>query len=141
MLNLLVRSLIADGGIEEAIMTAISDVEVSTNSSKEQPIIADMAATPVLQLVQQLLNNLTIQQLTYFKQVKNYCKSKILEFCFNYQLSDVTMGEEDYSSAIQLDRPAIELLLVFQRTVQAVIFAEYMKMTETQDKEKGESIM
>ena len=72
MLNLLVRSLIADGGIEEAIMTVISDVEVnvSSNSSKEQPIAMDMAATPVLQLVQQLLNNLTIQQLTYFKQVK-----------------------------------------------------------------------
>ena len=50
------------------------------------------------------------------------------------------MGEEDDSSVIQLDRPAIELLLVFQRTVQAVIFAEYMKMTETQDKEKGGSI-
>ena len=80
MLNLLVRSLIADGGIEEAIMTAISDVEVSTDSSgKEQPIIADMAATPILQLVQQLLNNLTIQQLTYFKQVKHYRKSRILE--------------------------------------------------------------
>ena len=72
MLNLLVRSLIADGGIEEAIMTVISDVEVnvSSSSSKEQPIAMDMAATPVLQLVQQLLNNLTIQQLTYFKQVK-----------------------------------------------------------------------
>lgn len=73
MLNLLVRSLIADGGIEEAIMTAILDVEVnvvSSSSSKEQPITTDMAATPVLQLVQQLLNNLTIQQLTYFKQVK-----------------------------------------------------------------------
>ena len=70
MLNLLVRSLIADGGIEEAIMTAILDVEVNVSSSKEQPITTDMAATPVLQLVQQLLNNLTIQQLTYFKQVK-----------------------------------------------------------------------
>ena len=47
------------------------------------------------------------------------------------------MSEDEESSTIQLDRPAIELLLVFQRTVQAVIFAEYMKMTETQDKEKG----
>lgn len=73
MLNLLVRSLIADGGIEEAIMTAILEVEVSVDSSKERPIIADMAATPILQLVQQLLNNLTIQQLTYFKQVKVDC--------------------------------------------------------------------
>lgn len=55
------------------------------------------------------------------------------------QLSDVTVSEEE-SSSIQLDRPAIELLLVFQRTVEAVIFAEYMKMTETQDKEKGDDI-
>lgn len=70
MLNLLVCSLIADGGIEEAIIAAISDVEVSVDSTKEHPIITDMAATPVLQLVQQLLNNLTIQQLTYCKQVK-----------------------------------------------------------------------
>lgn len=50
------------------------------------------------------------------------------------------MSEEDESSTIQLDRSSIDLLLVFQRTVQAVIFAEYMKMTETQDKEKGEGI-
>lgn len=70
MLDLLVRSLIVDGGIEEAIMTAISDVEVVTDGSKEQPITTDMAATPILQLVQQLLNNLTTQQLAYFKQVK-----------------------------------------------------------------------
>ena len=70
MLNLLVRSLIADGGIEEAIMNAISDVKVGMDSRKEGPIITDMAATPILQLIQQLLNNLTIQQLTYFKQVK-----------------------------------------------------------------------
>ena len=53
------------------------------------------------------------------------------------QLSDATVSEEEESNVIQLDRPAIELLLVFQRTIQAVIFAEYMKMTETQDKEKG----
>ena len=70
MLNLLVRSLIADGGIEEAIMNAISDIKVGMDSRKEGPIITDMAATPILQLIQQLLNNLTIQQLTYFKQVK-----------------------------------------------------------------------
>ena len=49
------------------------------------------------------------------------------------------MGKDD-STVIQLDRSAIELLLVFQRTVEAVIFAEHMKMTETQDKEKGSSI-
>jgi len=72
MLNLLVCSLIADGGIEEAIMAAISDGEPNIDSSKEQPITADMTATPVLQLVQQLLNNLTIQQLAYFKQVNRY---------------------------------------------------------------------
>lgn len=54
------------------------------------------------------------------------------------QLSDATVSEvEGESGVVQLDRPAIELLLVFQRTIQAVIFAEYMKMTETQDKEKG----
>lgn len=69
MLNLLVCSLIADGGIEEAIMATILDRETNTDTSKEQPIDPDMAATPVLQLVQQLLNNLTIQQLAYFKQV------------------------------------------------------------------------
>ena len=75
MLNLLVRSLIADGGIEEAIMNAISDVKVGMDSRKEEPIITDMASTPILQLIQQLLNNLTIQQLTYFKQVKIIVKS------------------------------------------------------------------
>ena len=55
------------------------------------------------------------------------------------QLSDATVSVqvEGESGVLQLDRPAIELLLVFQRTIQAVIFAEYMKMTETQDKEKG----
>lgn len=87
MLNLLVRSLIADGGIEVAIMTAISDVEINTDDSKEQPITTEMAATPVLQLVQQLLNNLTIQQLTYFKQVnKNIvngiCKAPLINFSY-----------------------------------------------------------
>lgn len=84
MLNLLVRSLIADGGIEEAIMTAISDVEVNVDSRKEQPFATDMAATPVLQLVQQLLNNLTIQQLTYFKQVKilSCCIKSLTSFLY-----------------------------------------------------------
>lgn len=65
----------------------------------------------------------------------------LTNLCHTYvQLSDVTVDEEDTSN-IQLDRPAIELLLVFQRTVQAVIFAEYMKMTEIQDKEKGEDVL
>ena len=77
MLNLLVRSLIADGGIEEAIMTAISDAVVTMDTSKEQPLAMEMGATPVLQLVQQLLNNLTIQQLTYFKQVRNLSQIKL----------------------------------------------------------------
>ena len=50
------------------------------------------------------------------------------------------MREDEDAGVIQLDRPAMELLLVFQRTVQAVIFAEYIKITETQEKEKNKSI-
>ena len=57
------------------------------------------------------------------------------------QISVIAVSEEEESNVIQLDKSAIELLLVFQRTVQTIIFAEYMKMTETQDKEKGEVTM
>jgi len=71
MLNLLVRSLMADGGIEEAVIMAVCDggfLKAGVDD-KGEPITADVAATPLLQLVQQLLNNLTVHQMTYFKQV------------------------------------------------------------------------
>jgi len=47
------------------------------------------------------------------------------------------MSGEEGPSTLQPDRPAIDLLLVFQKTVQTIIFTEYMNITETQDKEKG----
>jgi len=75
MLNLLVRSLMADGGIEEAVVVAICDEGFlkAGIDDKGKPITADVAATPLLQLVQQLLNNLTVHQMTYFKQVNYFC--------------------------------------------------------------------
>jgi len=47
------------------------------------------------------------------------------------------MSREEGPSTLQPDRPAIDLLLVFQKTIQTIIFSEYMNVTETQDKEKG----
>ena len=142
MLNLLVRSLMADGGIEEAVITAICDggfLKAGVDD-KGKPITADVAATPLLQLVQQLLNNLTLHQMTYFKQV-TICAYTRFQFeplpYFSLQLLDVTMSGEEELSTLQPDRPAIDLLLVFQKTVQTIVFTEYMNITETQDKEKG----
>jgi len=132
----------ADGGIEEAVIMAICDggfLKAGVDD-KGEPITADVAATPLLQLVQQLLNNLTVHQMTYFKQVTIFAYTAF-QFeplpSFSLQLLDVTMSGEEELSTLQPDRPAIDLLLVFQKTIQTIIFAEYMNITETQDKEKG----
>ena len=66
MIRLLVDSLMADRGLETALMTAI------TFESQEHDALSEVLsedAVPLLHLVQQLINNSLNMNLLFFKQV------------------------------------------------------------------------
>lgn len=66
MIHLLVNSLMADHGLENALMSAI------TFETREQDTISEILsddAVPLLHLVHQLIGNSISMSLSYFKQV------------------------------------------------------------------------
>ena len=64
MIELLVNSLMSDGGLEAALDAAISSEILSTSDGGVVSLGGDVLAIPLMQLVEQLLANATMQSLT-----------------------------------------------------------------------------
>ncbi len=76
MINLLVSSLMADRGLENALVAAIAS-ELQDRSSSPSLKLGMENSVPLLQLVQQLISNSTSRKLALLKQVRPFVASNL----------------------------------------------------------------
>ncbi|CAI8025913.1 E3 ubiquitin-protein ligase HERC2 [Geodia barretti] len=119
MINLLVDSLMADRGLEDALTAAIA-AEVRDGRSVTLSEVSggpESAAVPLLHLVRQLLGNATGRQLSALKKLSEMEEEKEEEA---EEREEVKAGNEaptsEYSSSL-------ELLTLFQRLLLCIIYS------------------
>ncbi|XP_019851476.1 PREDICTED: E3 ubiquitin-protein ligase HERC2-like [Amphimedon queenslandica] len=106
MIHLLVNSLMADHGLENALMSAI------TFETREQDTISEILsddAVPLLHLVHQLIGNSISMSLSYFKQLLQTC--------------DIKKPTVIDDSELKSDSSAKGLLQLFQRLLLSNVFS------------------
>ena len=109
MINLLVDSLMADRGLEDALTTAIA---AEMKDGKPVSLYeAQEGSVPLLHLVRQLLGNATGRQLSELKKLSESGQEEDRKS----ETGNHAPGNEDSSS--------IELLTLFQRLLLSIIYS------------------